>query len=231
MHGVVDGAVAPVRPSAANSSGVYWASWITRSAPSHSSSTAGGDVEAAVDGLLVVADVDDRHAVAARPGSRWWHRRGARGAVVTLASPTAWTPSSRVWKRNVAGQVAGAHREVRRAHELAEGLFERAAVVLRRAVDVERGAGPVDRHEERQALHVVPVQVRDEGVAAERAVGGLGGAEEAQAGAEVEDDRARGRAPRWRRTRCCRRSAGWRRTGRASTPARRRMSRSPLHPP
>ena len=39
--GVLHGAVAPVR-LCANSAGVYWASWITRSAPSHSSSTVSG---------------------------------------------------------------------------------------------------------------------------------------------------------------------------------------------
>src|SRR5690606_1249553 len=65
----------------------------------------------------------------------------------------------------------------------------RATVVLRRAVDVDLGAGPVDGDEERQALHVVPVEVRDQRVAPEAAVGGLGGAQEAEPGAEVEDDR------------------------------------------
>ena len=55
---VVDRAVAPVG-FAANSAGVYWASWISRSTPSHSSSTPVGDVERPSDGLLVVADVGD----------------------------------------------------------------------------------------------------------------------------------------------------------------------------
>ncbi|MEZ5206810.1 MAG: hypothetical protein R2690_07470 [Acidimicrobiales bacterium] len=45
----------------------------------------------------------------------------------------------------------------------------------------------VDRHEERQALHVVPVQVGDEGVPSERTVRRLLVAEEPQTGADVED--------------------------------------------
>ena len=47
--------------------------------------------------------------------------------------------------------------------------------------------------QERQPLHVVPVEVRDERDAVEGAVLRLGQAVEAEAGAEVEDDRAMAR--------------------------------------
>jgi len=80
------------------------------------------------------------------------------------------------------------HREVRPAHEAAEHLAERSFFLMG-PVDVEPRTGPMDRREERQALNVVPVDVRYERGSAEAAVSGLGRAELPQAGAEVEDDR------------------------------------------
>ena len=124
----------------------------------------------------------------------------------------------------VAAQVAPADREVRRPDEALERLGQRL-VVLRRRVDVEAGAGPVGGGEERQALHVVEVQVGDEGVGGEGAVVRLGLAPVAEAGAQVEDDGLGARATRARRRTCCRRSAGSRRRGTASSPAPRRTSR------
>ena len=53
----------------------------------------------------------------------------------------------------------------------------------------ELRARPVDRDEERQALHVVPVHVRDQRGAAERPVLRQLLAPEAQTGTDVEDDR------------------------------------------
>ena len=64
-------------------------------------------------------------------------------------------------------ELIGADREVRRAHHPLEDLTERA-VLLARAVDVDDRAGQVQRHEERQALHVVPVEVAEEHRALER---------------------------------------------------------------
>jgi hypothetical protein len=58
------------------------------------------------------------------------------------------------------------------------------------ADEIELGAGPVDGHEERQALHVVPMQVRDQRGAAERfALAADRLTPEAKPGAEVEHDR------------------------------------------
>src|SRR5205807_3593887 len=71
--------------------------------------------------------------------------------------------------------------------QVVEDLAQRA-LVLGRAVDVEAGPRAVDRYEERQALHVVPVHVGHEGAAPEGAVGGEGLTPEPQAGADVEDD-------------------------------------------
>ena len=75
------------------------------------------------------------------------------------SSPTSW-------KRTVALELLGRDREVRRLHHAGEDLAERA-FLLARAVDVERVARPVQRHEERQALHVVPVEVAQQDGAVE----------------------------------------------------------------
>ena len=93
-------------------------------------------------------------------------------------------------ERDVAAQLFGGDREVRRAHDAAEHLVERA-VVLVRADDGDRAATGGERREERQALDVVPVEVREQHgrpVAVEAALGVQLLAVVAQAGAEVEDD-------------------------------------------
>jgi hypothetical protein len=95
---------------------------------------------------------------------------------------------------DAAAQLVELHREVRRAHEVAEHLSERL-VALGRAVDVELRTGPVGGGEERQPLDVVPVDVGDQCVAPEATVEGLGLAESAQAGTEVEHDRVLARHP------------------------------------
>ena len=88
---------------------------------------------------------------------------------------------------DVADQIADAHREVRRAHELFERLGQREPL-LGRAIDVELRAFSVDRCTERQTLHMVPMEMGDQGMSVERAVLRLGLAEEAEAGAEIEHD-------------------------------------------
>src|SRR5205814_8833895 len=85
-------------------------------------------------------------------------------------------------------QLAEVDREIRRSHELAEHLVQRP-LGLGRTEHVECGAGAIGGREEGQALHMVPVEVRDERRAVERAVSGLGHPESTQARAEIEDDR------------------------------------------
>ena len=87
-----------------------------------------------------------------------------------------------------AGEHVHRDREERRPDAEVERLEQAEAVVLRRRVDLEVAALQ-DGNEEREALHVIPVQVGDQRRAVERTVEGLGLAEVAQAGAHVEDDR------------------------------------------
>ena len=102
----------------------------------------GGDVEAAVEGLLVIADVDDRDALHLDPvadrrtdvGDAAGPHLGVADGVIAVGQAV---------EADVAGEVADPHREVRRPHELAEGLLERQASSCTRAVDVELGAGDV----------------------------------------------------------------------------------------
>ena len=61
-------------------------------------------------------------------------------------------------------------------------------VLLGRAVHVEDGVGLRDRPEERQALDVVPVQVRQQHAAVEGTIGGKRLPARAQARPHVEDD-------------------------------------------
>ena len=91
-------------------------------------------------------------------------------------------------ERERAGKCVHGHREVRRADAEVERLEQAEPVVLHRRVHVEMAALE-ERDEERQALHVIPMEVRDQRVAVERPVEGLGLAEVAQARAHVEDDR------------------------------------------
>jgi len=89
-------------------------------------------------------------------------------------------------KTHVAGQVGGPDREERRAHHLREHFAE-GAFGLPGPVDVEAGALLQHGEEERQALHVVPMQMREQRGAVEQAVARQPVGTEA--GAEVEDDR------------------------------------------
>jgi hypothetical protein len=90
---------------------------------------------------------------------------------------------------DVAVELLGRHREVRRPQELPEGVAQAEIGLGTGGPHGEVGAGGQHGHEEREPLDVVPVDVGDEGVTLEGAVGGLGLAEEPQAGAQVEDDR------------------------------------------
>ena len=153
----------------------------------------------------------DRDRGGTRPTCRST-RRGSRASAPTwrtqrertLASPTGKSSSPVSWKRMSPGRSVGPDREERRAHHLREHLAERA-VGLARPVDVERRARPVQRHEERQALHVIPVQVRQERGAVER---------RPRPSSRTDAGRCRGRrgsaagpSPRARRTTSGRRSA------------------------
>ena len=116
----------------------------------------------------VVGEVRDRHAVPARPGSRASGRRGAPSASAPSRRPTGKSSSPVSWKRTSPVSWSGrigknGGRIISREH-----LAERA-LVLARPVHVERRALAVQRREERQALHVVPVQVREQRGAVEHA--------------------------------------------------------------
>ncbi len=100
---------------------------------------------------------------------------------------------------DVAAELRGRDREVRRPHDAGEHVDERA-LLLTRTVDVDHRVGPEHRREERQALDVVPVEVREqhrgavragEPVREQLALEALGDdvAVLADAGAEVEDQR------------------------------------------
>ncbi len=146
-----------------------------------------GDIHAAVHRLLVVADV--RHDGAAHLDAIAVGEPDVRDAAhLDLGVADRDVGVGDVVEADVAAEVGEAHREVRRAHEVLERLLERA-VVLRRSVDVELCARTVDRDEERQPLHVVPMEVGDERGPAEAAVLRERVAPVAQARAEVEDDR------------------------------------------
>lgn len=88
-----------------------------------------------------------------------------------------------------ARQVGESDREVRRRHEDVERLTESDPVLLARAVDVQLGSRLECRGEEWETLHVIPVQVTQQHAGPEGAVLGLGQSEEAESGAEVEQDR------------------------------------------
>ena len=90
---------------------------------------------------------------------------------------------------DVAGEVLAVDWEVRRTHELRERLADRETVVGR-SVDRQRRSLAVDGHEEGQALHMIPVQVRDECMSDDRTrrwVHRL--APIAETGTEIEHDR------------------------------------------
>ena len=131
-----------------------------------SSSTPVGDGVAAVDGLLVVGQVGDGHAAQRRRGSRTCARRGGSAADLTFAVADARTRSS---ADVVEADVAG--RSLRASPGSSGGRMSRRTPRRRERpsscggrVDVELGAGPQQRGEERQALDVVPVEVGEQAV-------------------------------------------------------------------
>jgi hypothetical protein len=90
-------------------------------------------------------------------------------------------------KGDVAPKLAVVDGKVRGPHELAEDRAQ-GALFLGRTVDVEPGPVPVSRRKKRQPLHMVPVNVGDEGRPLKGSVRRLGLAEQAQAGAEVKNE-------------------------------------------
>ena len=136
---------------------------------------------------LVVADVRDLHpapldAVAdGRPDV--WH-----GADHDLRVADREVVGGHAVEVHVALELGKVDREVRRLHQPAEDLGQRPLSLVR-AVHVEPRPGGVNGREERQALHVIPVDVGDEGGGGESLVDRHGGAEQAQTGAQIEEDR------------------------------------------
>ena len=104
-----------------------------------------------------------------------------------LAAPTVSSSLRTSWKTMSPRRSEQVTGKVGRTHEVVEHFRQRALLLLR-AEHVEAGADPVGGREERQALHVVPVNVGEQGGASERPVEGLGVTERAQSGAEIEDD-------------------------------------------
>src|SRR5687767_13786180 len=88
-----------------------------------------------------------------------------------------------------APKLAEVHREIRRPHEVTEHLSERT-LLLRWAVDIELSTNAICRREERKTRHVIPVDVGNKRRSTETPIGGLGLAEKAKAGAEIENDRS-----------------------------------------
>ena len=187
VHRVLDRAVSPV-PLRPVLSCVCCASWISKSTPSHSSSISLRDVVVGIVGVApgtVVGDVRDRHAVPVdavaegRPDV-------AHPARPHLGEADREIVVAGVVEPHVACELRRSDREVRRAHDLREHVAQRA-LGLARPVDVERRTLAVERREERQALHVIPMKVRQQ----HRPVELVGAVQpvRAQAGSEVEDDR------------------------------------------
>ena len=137
-------------------------------------------------GRLVVADVRDAAAV---PVEAVAHGRPDVGhrADQHLRVADRHLVAGDVDESHVALQLAEVDREVRRLHQPAEHVGERAFDLMR-AVDVEAVAGHVNLREERQALHVIPVDVGNESRCGERC-DWEGLAEEAQTGSEIEENR------------------------------------------
>ncbi len=143
--------------------------------------------------LTVVGEVRDRDAVPIEPVTERRsdvadpagpHLRGGRHREVVLTD---------IVEPHFALELLRRDREVRRLHHPGEDLADRA-FLLARAVHVERVAAAVERHEERESLDVVPVEMAQQDGAVEvqvleRSVGEEPQTEIAQARSEVEDDR------------------------------------------
>ena len=219
VHGVVDRAVAPGGLRRELVDGVLRV--VDQQVGAVAEVEHGVGDRVAVGGHLVVGQVGDRGAAHLDPVAVGEPDVGHR-AHLHLGAVELEVLVPHVVEADVAEQLLGGDREERRPHELAERGAEAAGVVLGRAVHVEAGAGLEHRREERQALHVVPVDVGDqrrarEGLARDRA------SRPRSAGrCRGRGRSARGPATPARRTTCCRRSGGWRRTGTGSNPGRRR---------
>ena len=119
-------------------------------------------------------------------GSVWRTHR-----VRTLAPFTAKSSRPTPWKETEPRSSSGRIGKYGGLHHVTEHDVERPRFLLR-PVDVDGAAAGGHRREERQALDVVPVEVREQDarvVPVEPAVGGELLAVVAQAGAEVEDQR------------------------------------------
>ena len=160
--------------------------------------------------VLGVGRVDDGLARRARRGTPRRRSGGCRGAArddglravaARRARPAA--PSSRSWKVIFAPISREVDREARVVHLAGERLLERARDVVA-AVEVDDVARHERGVEEREALDVIPVDVAEEEVRRERHLLQQRLAEQAKAGAAVEDEEEPcPRAPR--RSSCCRR--------------------------
>ena len=211
-----DGAVPPV-DFIANSARVYCASWIRRSTPSHSSSALSVARVHVDPGLLVVAQVGDRQPPPTPIGSPACCRRAGSGATCTAMSPIEKSSSPFGVELDVAGQLVEIDREHRRTERVADHVADRRAVLLDRRVEVEDVPVAQQRWEERQALHVVPVQVVIRQLPSNGDVGGALHPEVAQRRCRGRTGSGRARARRRRRTTCCRRTGQSRRRDTAST--------------
>ena len=92
-------------------------------------------------------------------------------------------------ERDRAWQLVDADREQRRANGDRDHVFERPAIVLGRPVHVERRTFAQQWREEREALHVVPMQVGQQAVTPEQFVDRDALAVVAKARAHVEQQR------------------------------------------
>ena len=160
---------------------------------------AGRDGERTVARLLVIAEVADAVAVPRDP--------------VPAGAPDVWDQPRHhveladrelrvgdVVEPDVARQLGQRDREQWWPDRVGHHVVHRATVGLRRRIHVELGTGPEQRTEERQALHVVPVQVAQQARPPERLFWRTAEAEVAHARAEVEQDRiVPGRGDRHRR--------------------------------
>ena len=175
-------------------------------------------------GRLVVGDVGDRrrsvgHPVAERPAPGVGDL--ARGDLEAVELDGGLLQRS---ERPGALQAVGRDREERRAHHAGQHLT--GGAVLLGEVEADIGIRAVEAAAERQALQVVPVQVREEERAPE---GGVAQADEAASAGRCRRRAGgwvparRGRSPR---RRCGRRSGRTPARGPGSSLARRGRSRS-----
>ena len=173
-----------------------------------------------VVGLLVVADVGDAEIVAldAVAGHRPVVRNGAGVHDVRADGELRLGAVD----RDVAVELVERDREQRRADRAQQDLARMAAVELRRGVDRQAGAAAQQRLEERQALHVVPVEVAEQAGAVEQLVRSASTRRSTASPCRGRTAAAARRATAPTRTRCCRRGGRCRRSGTVSSRAHHR---------